>query len=129
VAGAGAEEPRHGGAAAEAATTAEAGEGGGRVLPGEEWPPRAPALHGGRALLPRRPLPPRYQCSALLCSHMFRSRAGSFRRPFHWRSSSVLRRACSPLLTCCAVRVDVIDRLDALRGNGMARMYSWASKR
>ena len=24
---------------------------------------------------------------------------------------------------------DVIDRLDALRGKGMARMYSWASKR
>jgi hypothetical protein len=27
---------------------------------------------------------------------------------------------------CCA---DVVDRLDALRGKGMARMYSWASKR
>lgn len=31
----------------------------------------------------------------------------------------------SSLLLC----VDVIDRLDALRGKGMARMYSWASKR
>ncbi|CAO2195199.1 unnamed protein product, partial [Urochloa humidicola] len=58
AAGAGAEEPRHGGGAAEAAA-AEAGEGGRRVLPLQERAPRAPALHGGRAPLPRRPLPPR----------------------------------------------------------------------
>ncbi|KAL5673404.1 hypothetical protein ACJX0J_017710, partial [Zea mays] len=57
VAGAGAPEPRDGRAAK--AAQAAPGEGGGRVLPGEERPPRAPALHGGRALLPRRPLPPR----------------------------------------------------------------------
>lgn len=30
---------------------------------------------------------------------------------------------------CCLFYVDVIDRLDALRGKGMARLYSWASKR
>jgi len=50
---------------------------------------------------------------------------------FSWRFS--FRFHGAERVLCCvavaSVRADVIDRLDALRGKGMARMYSWASKR
>jgi hypothetical protein len=60
VAGAGAQKPRDGRAAAKVDHAASGEGGGGRLLPGKERAPRAPALDGGRAFLPRRPPPPRY---------------------------------------------------------------------
>jgi hypothetical protein len=60
VAGAGAQKPRDGRATAKVDHAAAGEGGGGRLLPGQERAPRAPALHGGRAFLPRRPPPPRY---------------------------------------------------------------------
>ncbi|KAL5228280.1 hypothetical protein ABZP36_016545 [Zizania latifolia] len=55
--------------------------------------------------------------------------APSSRRLFMAPSVSVgfccIVHSCVPSLSL----IDVVDRLDALRGKGMARMYSWASKR
>jgi hypothetical protein len=51
----------------------------------------------------------------------------SFSWCFAFRFHGVERVLCC--VAVAAVRADVIDRLDALRGKGMARMYSWASKR
>lgn len=58
----------------------------------------------------------------MLCLHMLRSR-GVLPSVF-----MALSAFCA-VFAVAAVRADVIDRLDALRGKGMARMYSWASKR
>ncbi|RLN24263.1 protein UPSTREAM OF FLC-like [Panicum miliaceum] len=95
-----------------------AGGGGGRARAAEQA--RVP----WRELEPRSPdmaAPPRRQRPARAAVVYYLSRNGHLEHP-HFMEVAL---SCPDGLYLR----DVIDRLDALRGKGMASMYSWASKR